>query len=42
MLRLLNPNKKLKGFTEEEAREKMDKIKLELRRIKYNCDLLDF
>ena len=35
-------NKKLKGFTEDEAREKMDKIKLELRRIKYNCDLLDF
>lgn len=35
-------NKKLRGFTEEEAKEKINIIKSEIRKVKYNCDLLDF
>lgn len=35
-------NKKLRGFTEEEAKEKINIVKTEIKRIRYNCDLLDF
>ncbi len=35
-------SKKMKGYTEEEVKEKMEMTKSELRKVKHNCDFLDF